>query len=46
MEPVEGVQFNSPTVVFAMGRPSPATDRVANAILDFRPGVLIVVATD
>jgi hypothetical protein len=33
-------------VFFAMGRPSAQADRVADAVLDLRPGLLIVVAWD
>jgi hypothetical protein len=36
----------APTVVFAMGPPSPEVDRLSDAILDLRPGLLIVLATD
>jgi hypothetical protein len=45
MEPAdEGIRMKSPTAVFVMGRPSAETDRLSDAVLDFRPGVLIVVA--
>jgi hypothetical protein len=30
--------------VFTAGPPSPEVDRVADAILDFRPGLLVVVS--
>lgn len=46
MEPVEGLRMKAPTAVFVMGRPSEDTDRASDAILDLRPGVLIVVAPD
>ena len=46
MEPVEDVRMKAPTAVFVMGRPSEATDRASDAILDLRPGMLIVVAPD
>jgi hypothetical protein len=36
----------APAAVFAMGPPSPEVDRLAEAILDLRPGALIVVAQD
>ena len=36
----------APAAVFAMGPPSPEADRLAEAILDLRPGALIVVAQD
>jgi hypothetical protein len=34
----------APTAVFVQGKPSPETDRISDALLDFRPGLLIVVA--
>jgi hypothetical protein len=34
----------APTAVFVRGTPSSETDRLSDAILGFRPGVLIVVA--
>jgi hypothetical protein len=46
MEPAEGIRMKAPTAVFVMGRPSAETDRLSDAVLDFRPGVLIVVAPD
>lgn len=46
MEPAEGIRMKAPTAVFVMGRPSPETDRLSDAVLDLRPGVLIVVAPD
>ena len=46
MEPVDGIRIKAPTAVFAMGKPSAETDRVSDAVLDLRPGVLIVVARD
>lgn len=30
--------------VYAMGPATPETDRVANRILDIRPGILVVLA--
>jgi hypothetical protein len=36
----------APTAVFVMGPASPESDRVADGILDLRPGLLIVVAPD
>jgi hypothetical protein len=32
------------TAVFPLGSPSPSDDRVADRILDLRPGLLIVLA--
>jgi hypothetical protein len=47
LEPAaEGFRMKAPTAVFAMGRPSPETDRLSDAVLDLRPGALIVVAPD
>ena len=47
MEPAaEGFRMKAPTAVFTMGRPSQETDRVSDAVLDLRAGVLIVVAPD
>jgi hypothetical protein len=46
MEPVGEARLSAPTVVFAMGRPSPQTDRASDAVLDLRPGLLIVVDSD
>jgi hypothetical protein len=36
--------FDTPTVVFVGGTPSRSAQRLADAILTARPGVLIVVA--
>jgi hypothetical protein len=36
----------SPAAVFLNGPPSPAADRLSDAILAVRPGALIVVAGD
>ena len=38
-----GLDLNGPTAVFAVGPPSAETDRLADAILEFRPGALIVL---
>ena len=42
--PSDGVKVAAPTVVFAHAGASPAADRIADAILDVRPGLLIVLA--
>jgi hypothetical protein len=39
-----GLELNSPAVVFLTGPPSAAEDRLADAILERRPGALVVVA--
>ena len=46
MAPVAGQRMTAPAAVFVKGQPSPEVDRVADAILDLRPGALIVVARD
>jgi len=46
LRPDRDVALSAPTVVFAVGRPSAQTDRVADAVLDLRPGLLIVVESD
>ena len=43
-EPDIGVA--APTAVFMAGPPSPESDRIADAVLDFRPGLLFVTAAD
>jgi hypothetical protein len=46
MQPDSDTVMPAPTAVFAMGRPSPQADRVSDAILDLRPGLLIVLDSD
>jgi hypothetical protein len=41
--PGGGPFVNGPIAVFAAGPPSAEVDRLADAILDFRPGALIVL---
>lgn len=41
--PTDGLRL-APTVVFVSGRPSAQVERLSDAILDARPGALIVVA--
>jgi hypothetical protein len=43
MQPAEEFEISSPTVYFAVGRPSPLDDRIADIVLDLRPGILIVL---
>ena len=43
MEPTGDTPVKAPTAVFVMGRPSAEIDRQSDAILDARPGILIVV---
>jgi hypothetical protein len=44
--PTGGMRVPAPTAVFVMGPASPETDRIADGILDLRPGLLIVLARD
>jgi hypothetical protein len=46
MQPVGETRLSAPTAVFALGAPSPETDRCSDAVLDLRPGLLIVVESD
>jgi hypothetical protein len=43
MQPGDETQLVAPTAVFVMGPPSTHADRVSDAVLDMRPGLLIVV---
>jgi hypothetical protein len=43
MQPVGETRLSLPTVVFALGTPSAQADRASDAVLDMRPGLLIVV---
>jgi hypothetical protein len=40
------LDISGPTAVFVGGAPSPELDRQADAVLEFRPGVLIVLVRD
>jgi hypothetical protein len=46
LEPAEETRMAAPTVLFTMSRPSAQADRVADAVLDLRPGLLVVVNSD
>ena len=46
MAPTGGQRMSAPAAVFVSGPPSPEVDRLSGAILDLRPGALIVVARD
>ena len=46
LTPTGGRRVAAPTAVFVKGPATPESDRVADRVLDLRPGVLIVVATD
>jgi hypothetical protein len=39
-----GLELSEPAAVFLTGPPTPEEDRLAAAILDWRPGALVVVA--
>lgn len=43
-EPTLRGPIAAPTAVFPLGPPSPDADRVADRLLDLRPGLLIVLA--
>jgi hypothetical protein len=43
LAPEGELTIDEPTVVFAAGPPSDEVDRVADAIVAFRPGALIVL---
>ena len=40
----DGVQIPAPTAIFPMGDASPEADRIADGVLDVRPGLFVVVA--
>lgn len=42
--PDEEQRVFAPTAVFVQGKPSRETDLLSDALLDFRPGLLIVTA--
>jgi hypothetical protein len=46
LSPDTEMPLSGPTVFFAAGPPSDETDRIADAIVDMRPGALIVFARD
>jgi hypothetical protein len=46
MQPEGETRLSAPTVVFALGTPSVQTDRASDAVLELRPGLLIVVDSD
>jgi hypothetical protein len=39
----EGFELSEPAAIFLDGVPNPHADRVAAAVLDWRPGALVVV---
>jgi hypothetical protein len=44
--PPDGYEVFAPTTMYLYGRPTRARDRVADAILAVRPGLLVVCARD
>jgi hypothetical protein len=42
--PAGDFEVPAPTAIFAHGTASPEADRLADALLDLRPGLLLVVA--
>ena len=44
LTPTGGRRVAAPTAVFMSGPASPETDRIADHVLDLRPGLLIVFA--
>ena len=42
MQPGEDTPLRAPTAMFVTGPPSPQADRASDALLDLRPGLLIV----
>jgi hypothetical protein len=44
LAPTHGKEVSAPTAIFAMGPVTPEVDRVADRMLDLRPGLFIVFA--
>jgi hypothetical protein len=42
LQPAGDTRLQAPTAVFVLGAPSPQTDRVADAMLELRPGLLLL----
>jgi hypothetical protein len=40
----EGMELSAPAAIFLDGTPNVRADRVASAVLDWRPGALVVVS--
>jgi hypothetical protein len=38
--------LSAPVAIFAAGRPSPEVDRLSDAVLELRPGALIVLVRE
>jgi hypothetical protein len=43
LQPVHEAALSAPMTIFALGRPSPQADRLSAAVLDLRPGLLVVL---
>jgi hypothetical protein len=44
--PPPGLELADPVMCFPLGTPDAAEERLASAILEYRPGALFVFATD
>jgi hypothetical protein len=42
-QPGDDAPLRAPTAIFVMGPPSTQADRVSDAVLDLRPGLLIIL---
>jgi hypothetical protein len=40
----EGLELSAPAVIFLDGTPNPRADHVAAAVLEWRPGALVVIS--
>ena len=43
LQPVQEAALSTPMAIFALGRPSAQADRLSAAVLDLRPGLLVVL---
>ena len=44
--PLDGMHIPGPAAIFMAGPPSPEADRLSDAILELRPGALLVAVCD
>jgi hypothetical protein len=42
----QGLELSAPAAIFLAGPPSPEADRLSSALLDWRPGALVVAVRD
>jgi hypothetical protein len=42
----QGLELSEPAAIFLAGPPSAEADRLSSAVLDWRPGALVVVVGD